>query len=228
MNTFMRVFRQLRQIALMIALLIVLPAYLFDVLGTWQVGLLCAVYVVFLVGSVWNAIRYGQFSQKKDDPEARKALGGVTYFFQIVGLWGVHWLAIFDFSRMKSLALVITDEVSLPVSFLFLGAATIIIHVSTRTLGKFFDRLTVKKDHALITTGIYGVVRHPVYLSYLVLFFGTCLLLQSLWGSVLLAIAGGITFGNHIKVEEAMLEKKFGSEFHAYKKKTKKLLPFLY
>ncbi|NTV47406.1 MAG: isoprenylcysteine carboxylmethyltransferase family protein [Chlorobiales bacterium] len=228
MNTFLRVLRQLRQIGLMIALLIALPAYLFDVHGTWQVGLLCAVYAVFLVGSVWNTIRYGQFSQKRDDPEARKALGGVTYFFQIVGLWGMHWLAIFDFSRTKSLAMILTDDVSLPVSFLFLATGTLIIHVSTRTLGKFFDRLTVKKDHALVTTGIYGVVRHPVYLSYLVLFFGTCLLLQSLWGAVLLLVAGGISFGNHIRVEEAMLEKKFGTEFLAYKKKTKKLIPFLY
>ncbi|NTW48955.1 MAG: isoprenylcysteine carboxylmethyltransferase family protein [Chlorobiales bacterium] len=228
MNAFLRVFRQLRQIALMIALLIVLPAYLFDVHGTWQVGLLCVVYALFLIGSVWNTIRYGQFSQKQDDPEARKALGGITYFFQIVGLWGVHWLAIFDFSRMKSLTLLLTDTVSLPVSILFLATATFIIHISTRTLGKFFDRLTVKKDHALVTTGIYGVVRHPVYLSYLVLFFGGCLLLQSLWGLVLLLVAGGITFGNHIRVEEAMLEKKFGAEFLGYKKKTKKLIPFLY
>lgn len=228
MNIFLRVFRQLRQIALMIALLIALPAYLFDVLGTWQVGLLCAVYTVFLVGSVWNTIRYGQFSQKRDDPEARKALGGVTYFFQIVGLWGMHWLALFDFSRMKSMTVLFGDSISFPVSIVLLATSTLIIHISTRTLGKFFDRLTVKKDHALVTTGIYGVVRHPIYLSYLVLFFGTCLLLQSLWGAVLLGIAGGISFGNHIKVEEAMLEKKFGTEFLAYKKKTKKLIPFLY
>jgi protein-S-isoprenylcysteine O-methyltransferase Ste14 len=228
MQTFLRVFRQLRQIALMIALLIVLPAYLFNVLSTWQVGTLCIIYAIFLIGSVWNTIRYGQFSQRRDDPEARKSLGAKTYFAQIVGLWGMHWLAVYDFSKWKSLTMHVGDAVSLPVSLVLMVIATLVIHTSTRTLGNFFDRLTIKENHQLVTTGIYGVVRHPVYLSYVLLFMGCSLFLQSLWGFLVFLVAGTITFGNHIKVEEAMLEKKFGAEFQAYKQKTKKLIPFIY
>jgi protein-S-isoprenylcysteine O-methyltransferase Ste14 len=77
------------------------------------------------------------------------------------------------------------------------------VHHATRTLGKFFDRLVLKDDHVLITKGIYGTIRHPVYLAYLMLFSGFAMFMQSLYGLILLAFAGGVVFGNHIRVEEA-------------------------
>ncbi|WP_414570686.1 isoprenylcysteine carboxylmethyltransferase family protein [Nostoc sp. CCY 9925] len=38
--------------------------------------------------------------------------------------------------------------------------------VAIKTLGKFFDRLTIKSDYQLVTDGIYGLIRHPIYTSY--------------------------------------------------------------
>jgi protein-S-isoprenylcysteine O-methyltransferase Ste14 len=38
------------------------------------------------------------------------------------------------------------------------------------------------RGQAVVTTGPYGFVRHPIYLGRLLLFFGAPLLLGSLWG----------------------------------------------
>ena len=91
----------------------------------------------------------------------------------IIGLLSLHWLAIYDFSRHSTnlvinavlvnipLRLTLT-QVSTAIAIFLLIAAIIVNQIAVRTLGKFFDRLTIKAEHQLITTGIYGLVRHPI------------------------------------------------------------------
>lgn len=45
-----------------------------------------------------------------------------------------------------------------------------------RTLGRLFTyELSILKDHRLVTTGLYGFVRHPSYLGYTLSLTGLCL-----------------------------------------------------
>jgi protein-S-isoprenylcysteine O-methyltransferase Ste14 len=112
---------------------------------------------------------------------------------------------------------------------IFLIVSSIIINqVAVRSLGKFFDRLTIKPEHQLVTTGIYTLVRHPIYLSYILLFAGFCTMLQSSFSLVLLAGVCIVWFGNRIALEEEMLEKEFGDEYKTYQQQTKRLFPFIY
>ena len=51
-------------------------------------------------------------------------------------------------------------------------------------------RLLITDDHQLITDGIFGHIRHPLYLGRILsMNFGIALLFSSLWGAVLLVIA---------------------------------------
>lgn len=109
-----------------------------------------------------------------------------------------------------------------------IGAAIAVNQVAIKTLGKFFDRLTIKSDHQLVTDGIYSLIRHPIYTSYILLFIGFCLMLQSLWGSVLLLVVCVVWFGNRIAIEEQMLEERFGEEYRSYCQQTKRLFPYVY
>ena len=106
--------------------------------------------------------------------------------------------------------------------------AILVNQVAIKTLGKFFDRLTIKVDHQLVTDGIYSVVRHPIYTSYILLFLGFCTMLQSLWGSGLFLATCAIWFGNRITIEERMLEERFGEEYQSYCQQTKRLFPYVY
>jgi protein-S-isoprenylcysteine O-methyltransferase Ste14 len=47
--------------------------------------------------------------------------------------------------------------------------------------------ITVEADQELVSTGLYGVVRHPMYLGTLVMMTGTPLALDSYWGLVVVA-----------------------------------------
>lgn len=224
---FARFLKQLRQIALLIAIALGLPAYFWEVWSKWQMLALYLAYALFLIGAVWNTIATGQVSQKTETKSVQKELG-VSTSLATAGLWLIHPLAIYDFSKQKSLAILLPETVSTLVASVVLLTAIVLVHLATRTLGKFFDRLVLKDDHELITTGIYGVIRHPVYLAYCLFFSGVALFLQSLYALILFTLANAMIFANHIRVEEAMMEKRFGKAYQEYCARTKKLIPFIY
>lgn len=64
--------------------------------------------------------------------------------------------------------------------------------------------------------------------SYILLFLGFCLMLQSLWGSGLLLVICVVWFGSRIGIEEQMLEERFGEEYQSYCQQTKRLFPYVY
>ncbi|MEU0498707.1 isoprenylcysteine carboxylmethyltransferase family protein [Mycobacterium sp. NPDC006124] len=64
--------------------------------------------------------------------------------------------------------------------------------------------ITVEANQSLVSTGLYGVVRHPMYLGALVMMVGAPLALDSLWGLTLL-IPGAVALAARIGDEEKML-----------------------
>ena len=52
--------------------------------------------------------------------------------------------------------------------------------IAKRTLGRFFTvRVQLQKDHEVVGTGIYGAVRHPLYLGYILEWVAPPLILGS-------------------------------------------------
>ena len=85
----------------------------------------------------------------------------------------------------------------------------------------------IKKDHELITTGLYSVVRNPIYTGILSMCVGTFLFAGNVSSLIFLLI---MTFFMLYKTkeEEKLLEKHFGEKYLSYKKKVKSLIPFIY
>jgi protein-S-isoprenylcysteine O-methyltransferase Ste14 len=207
-----------------IAVLIGLPAWLFGVVDTWQVIFLSVGYLFFFFGTVWRAVRYGKLASRSEDKQVKNASGKFAYMVLPVGLLGVHWLAIYDFSQSENPNMILLSALAITL----IVTAIILSQIAIRTLGKFFDRLTIKTDHQLVKEGIYSVVRHPIYSSYLLLFIGFCTMLQSFSGLGLLTVISIIWFGSRIQIEEAMLIDQFGDEYRNYQQQTKRLIPFVY
>ena len=72
-------------------------------------------------------------------------------------------------------------------------------------------RIQSDREHQVVTTGVYGFVRHPLYLGCLFLMIGAPLLLGSVWGLVISA-AGIVLLIGRIMGEERMLT----AELHGY------------
>jgi protein-S-isoprenylcysteine O-methyltransferase Ste14 len=224
----------LRSVGLILALfavisvLIIVPAWQFGIVTNWRIIFLAIGYFAFFLGTVWRVIRYGELANRQDDLQVKETTGRIASLVTIVGLLGVHWLSIYTFANRISNLQAIADRVSIAIAILLVVAAIIVSQIAICTLGKFFDRLIIKSDHQLVTEGIYGLVRHPIYTSYILLFVGFCAMLQSLWGFGLLLAVCTVWFGNRIGIEERMLSERFGDDYQSYCHQTRRLFPYLY
>lgn len=87
--------------------------------------------------------------------------------------------------------------------------------------------IQVEAEQPLVSTGLYGWVRHPMYFGAVLMMFGTPLALGSYW-ALLVSIAAIPIFGVRIADEEKMLR----TELNGYNEYTEKvryrLLPYVW
>ena len=85
--------------------------------------------------------------------------------------------------------------------------------------------LEIREKHELITRGIYGVIRHPMYASQWLLAIVQPLLLQN-WIAGFLNLLVFIPFYFlRVKAEEKMMLDSFGNEYRDYMNRTGSVLP---
>jgi protein-S-isoprenylcysteine O-methyltransferase Ste14 len=95
-------------------------------------------------------------------------------------------------------------------------------------LGRRFSGLVaIQPGHTLVTSGVYGVIRHPSYLGLFVNALGWALTFRSGVG-VLLAALLVPPLLVRIHAEERLLRDQFGSEYDVYCRRTWRLIPGLY
>ncbi len=95
-------------------------------------------------------------------------------------------------------------------------------------LGRRFSGLVaIQPGHTLVTSGIYGIIRHPSYLGLLVGALGWGLVFRSVVG-VLLAVITVPVILARIRAEEALLHTQFGAEYDAFRARTSRLIPGIY
>lgn len=95
-------------------------------------------------------------------------------------------------------------------------------------LGRRFSGLVaIQPGHTLVTTGIYGVIRHPSYLGFVISSLGWVLGFRSGVG-VVLTLAMVPVLVARIRAEEALLLDQFGDEYAAYCRRTWRMVPGVY
>jgi protein-S-isoprenylcysteine O-methyltransferase Ste14 len=95
-------------------------------------------------------------------------------------------------------------------------------------LGRRFSGLVaIQPDHKLVTSGVYGAIRHPSYLGLLVNSLGWALAFRSGVGVLLTALLIPPLLAR-IRAEERLLQTQFGAEYDAYCSRTSRLIPRVY
>jgi protein-S-isoprenylcysteine O-methyltransferase Ste14 len=95
-------------------------------------------------------------------------------------------------------------------------------------LGRRFSGLVaIQPEHRLVTSGLYGIIRHPSYLGLFVLALGWGLAFRSGVG-VVIAVLMLIVVLARIQAEERLLSESFGAEYDAYRAGTWRLVPYVY
>jgi protein-S-isoprenylcysteine O-methyltransferase Ste14 len=88
-------------------------------------------------------------------------------------------------------------------------------------------RIQSERKHQVVSTGVYGYVRHPMYFAALLLFTGTPLLLGSLYG-ILIGILLVLLLSARIIGEEKMLMHELDG-YDDYKTRVKyRIIPYIW
>ena len=87
--------------------------------------------------------------------------------------------------------------------------------------------IEVQKNQKVVDTGLYGIVRHPMYAATILLFLSMPLVLGSLFSFIIFLIYPAITV-KRIKNEEEVLEREL-EDYSEYKSRVKyRLIPFVW
>lgn len=111
---------------------------------------------------------------------------------------------------------------------IFMIAGIWLLILSVKQLGKALTpAVTPKKESELVTTGIYRVVRHPMYFAVIIFAIGWSIF----WGSLLalsFTLLLIVFFAVKASKEEELLKKKY-PEYSDYQTQVnKKIIPFIY
>jgi protein-S-isoprenylcysteine O-methyltransferase Ste14 len=77
----------------------------------------------------------------------------------------------------------------------------------------------------LNTTGIYSIVRHPLYLGNFLMWLGICLITGNFWFIAVFCIIYWVYYERIMYAEEEFLNNKFGADYAEWTKKTPAFLP---
>jgi len=113
-----------------------------------------------------------------------------------------------------------------------IGAASIVAGACLNILGRlklsrfWANQITIYADHQLLTDGIFGVVRHPLYASLILMLLSGSLMYANLVAAVAtLAIFVPFMY-IRARQEELLLAQEF-SEYEAYRQRTGMFFPKL-
>lgn len=141
------------------------------------------------------------------------------------------FLLLFIFSQIVGKIIVFPMPTS--IWQVLLGLTLVIFGVSSAVLAKkelgstwvYAAVYGVKPKQRLVTTGIYSLIRHPIYASFAISYIGAEVLVGSwLWIAFLFLFIPAYL---QAKKEEVVLLKHFGKKYKDYQQTTRMLVPFI-
>ena len=205
----------------LVGLLIFLPAGTFAFFNGWLfMGILFV--PMFLAGLVMMAKNPKLLQSRLDAKEKQKEQD------LVVKLSGLMFLAGFIVAGLG----VRFDWYTLPKPVVIASAIVFLIayilYAEVLRENTYLSRtIEVQEGQKVIDTGLYGVVRHPMYSVTLLLFLSMPIVLGSIYSFVIF-LAYPFIIAKRIKHEEEFLEKELNG-YKEYKQKVKyRLIPFIW
>jgi protein-S-isoprenylcysteine O-methyltransferase Ste14 len=109
---------------------------------------------------------------------------------------------------------------------LLLAGAVLVFWRAHADLGlNWSPSLEIRERHELVTHGIYGVIRHPMYASQWLWVLAQPLLLQNWIAGFLNLLIFVPFYFLRVRAEEQLMIEKFGDQYHSYMQKVGGVLP---
>ena len=91
---------------------------------------------------------------------------------------------------------------------------------------RFSVWVAIQEEHALVTTGLYRMVRHPSYTGALLMLLGWALVFRSLLGVAIVAMMALVLMARVVAEEKWLLE-RFGESYREYQRRSWRLVPWV-
>ncbi len=206
---------------LLVGLLLFLPAGTF---AYWQAWLFIGIlFVPMFIAGIVLIVRQPELLRKRLDAKEQQQEQK-----WVVALSGLMFIAVFVVAGL-SLRFgwyMLPDWAVFVATVVFLAAYALYAEVMRENV--WLSRtIEVQENQQVVSTGLYGIVRHPMYSATLLLFLSMPLVLGSPWSfAIMLLYIPIITL--RIRNEEQVLERELKG-YTEYKQRVKyKLIPFIW
>lgn len=220
-SLFFRAIGKLLMGLLLLALLLFLPAWTLHYPQAWLfLGIL---FVPMILVGIVLFVKSPELLEKRLDAKEKESEQRT-----VVALSGLMFLAAFIFAGLSFRFgwLMLPFPVSIAAAVVFLAGYAMYAEVLRENT--YLSRtIEVQEDQKVIDTGLYGVVRHPMYLATVILFLAMPLILGSVLSFLIMLFYIPI-IAKRIRNEEQVLEEGLPG-YPEYKEKVKyRLIPFLW
>jgi len=157
--------------------------------------------------------------QHRGDLTGEYAFGDMGQLILLV-IFLIVWIAdSFAFKYSTFLTQYLSNYMRVPIALIVLVISGLLAWAGLKIV---FGE--TREEPQVITTGVFSIVRHPIYLGSILLYLGFILLSLSLL-SILVWFVIIIFYYMISRYEEKLLTQRFGSIYEEYKKKVPMLLP---
>ena len=206
---------------LMVGLLIFLPAGTLAFSNGWL--LICLLFAPMLIAGLVMYFKSPRFLEKRlDAKEKQRTQKGVLAFSGLMFIAGFVTAGLdfrFGWSKMPQAVIIVA-------AILFLGSY--VLYAEVMRENAYLSRtIKVEEGQKVVDTGLYGIVRHPMYMATIFLFLSIPLVLGS-WYALIPFAFYPLIIVVRLKDEEKLLTQELEG-YEVYKKKVKyRLIPFIW
>ncbi|MGA2257170.1 MAG: protein-S-isoprenylcysteine O-methyltransferase [Thermoguttaceae bacterium] len=144
------------------------------------------------------------------------ALAGVAFAISL------NWI----FSPVFSFADYSINTWVFAAGILVLAIGLWLLQRSHSNLGRSWSMtLELRENHALVTSGVYRHLRHPMYSAMLLISIGQALITPNWLVAPVGLVVFVLLFALRFEKEEAMMLEQFGEQYATYVRRTRRLVP---
>jgi protein-S-isoprenylcysteine O-methyltransferase Ste14 len=192
---------------------------------------LVAAKIIWALGCVgWYVIRYPHQRRSRRTPIAERrdrVRDTILMMISFAGLFAIPFT--YAMTGQPKFAAYPFHPWQAWLGVLVLIGAMALFRRTHRDLGRAWSvTLEIRREHRLVTHGIYARLRHPMYAAFWLWALSQALLLPN-WIAGMSGLVGfGTLFFGRVGQEERMMLETFGEEYRAYMARTKRIIPGIY
>ena len=183
-------------------------------------------FIIIILWGIFGSYWLYYWVGNKDDAYKQKSTTRMLVWFTLAVIFLSGYLPL-PVNNILDIKLLNKTNLSGTTGDLVCCIGTIISIWSRKILGTNWSSVvTLKQDHELVESGPYKYIRHPIYTGMILGLIGTTIVIGNLKALIIIVviIAGLI---KKIFDEEKLLTANL-TEYSDYKKRTKRLVPFVY